>query len=117
MRSTQKGVSLGALLGILAVLLVGAMLGLKLAPSYIEYGQIKKTVATIAQTDSKGSVADIRKSFERFSTINDISSITAQDLDISKDGGEVVIGFAYTKKIPLFGNISLLIDFAGSSKA
>jgi hypothetical protein len=41
--------------------------------------------------------------------------VTGADLEISKDGGDTVISFAYTKKIPLFANVSLLIDFAASS--
>jgi hypothetical protein len=36
---------------------------------------------------------------------------------VTKDRGNVVIAFAYEKKVPLFSNISLVIDFAGSSGA
>ena len=35
--------------------------------------------------------------------------------DISKDGNGVVISFGYERRIPLFYNISLVIDFEGSS--
>ena len=41
--------------------------------------------------------------------------MTGAELEIGKDGGEVVISFAYAKKIPLFANVSLLIDFAAST--
>ena len=34
---------------------------------------------------------------------------------ISRDGGETEISFAYEKRIPLAGNVSLLIDFAGTT--
>ena len=60
--------------------------------------------------------AEIRKAFDRNALINDISTISGQDLDITKEGGEVVVGFAYSKKVPLFSNLSLLIEFTGSSK-
>ena len=117
MRNTQKGVSLGALLVVCVVVILCALVGLKVAPAYIEYGQIKKTVANLAQGgDAKGSVAEIRKAFDRNALINDISTISGQDLDITKEGGEVVVGFAYSKKVPLFSNLSLLIEFTGSSK-
>ena len=43
-------------------------------------------------------------------------AISSQDLDISKDGGDLVIAFAYPKKVKLFGNVSLLFEFEGSSK-
>jgi hypothetical protein len=48
--------------------------------------------------------------------VDNIQAITAQDLDISKDGGDLVITFSYPKKVPLAGNVSLMFDFAGSSK-
>jgi hypothetical protein len=110
-------VSLGGLLVICVILILGALIGLKVAPAYIEYGQIKKAVTGIVQGgEAKGTVADIRKAFERRAQVDDITTITAQDLDISKDGNDVVISFAYPKKVPLFANLSLLIDFAGSSR-
>ena len=41
--------------------------------------------------------------------------LTAADLEITKEGGELVISFAYTAKVPLFKNASLVFDFEGSS--
>jgi len=41
---------------------------------------------------------------------------SADDLDISKEQGEVVIAFAYSRKIPLFGNVSLCLDFEGGTR-
>ena len=112
----QRGVSLSALLLVCALLGVGALLGMKVGPAYIEYAQIKKAVASIgASGATAGSVADIRQAFGRRAQVDNIESITGQDLEISKDRGQVVVSFAYPKKIPLFGNISLLIEFSGSS--
>jgi hypothetical protein len=114
----QRGVSLGGLLAACVVLIVCALVGMKVAPAYIEYGQIKKAITAIVQGgEAKGTVADVRKAFDRRAQIDDINSITGQDLDVSKDGGEIVIAFAYPKKVPLFSNVSLLIEFVGSSKS
>ncbi len=115
MRKYQRGVSIGALLGVCVVLIVAALVGLKLAPAYIEYFQIKKSVAAVALSGG-ASVAEIRKSFDKRAQVDEIASITGDDLEISKDGGDVVISFAYPMKVKLFGNVSVLFDFAGSSK-
>jgi hypothetical protein len=116
-RRTQAGIGLGVLLGVMVVLIVIGLVALKIAPSYIEYGQIKKAVAAIvASGEAKGSVGEVRKAFDRRAQVDEISSVSAQDLDVSKEGNEIVVAFAYSKKIPLFSNISLVIDFAGSSK-
>ena len=114
----QAGLSMIVLLIGLIVFAVFALLGMKIGPAYMEYGNIKKSVADIVQSGEArtGTVTDIRKAFDRRAVINDISIITGADLDITKEGGDVVVGFAYPKKIPLFANVSVLIEFAGSSK-
>jgi hypothetical protein len=114
----QKGVSMVGLLSILVILFVVALLGLKLAPAYIEYLQIKKAVAGIVESGEarKGSVADVRRAFERRAQVDEIQSVKGEDLEITKDGGEIVVNFAYPKKVPLFSNVSVVFDFSGSSK-
>ena len=63
-----------------------------------------------------GTVADVRKAFDRRAAVDDITALRPEDLEITKEGNEIVISFAYEKRIPLFYNISVLIDFAGSSR-
>ena len=113
----QRGVSLGGLMvgGVIFALL--ALLTMKVLPEWIEYGKIVKVVkATAADSGLKDApLAQVRASFEKRADIDVIKSVTAQDLKISKGGGELTISFAYTKKIPLFANVSLFFDFEGSS--
>ena len=89
---------------------------MKIAPAYIEYLNVKKAVTGIVQSgETRGTVADIRKAFDKRTQVDDIAVLTGQDLEITKEGNDVVVSFAYPKKITLFGNVSLLIDFAGAS--
>lgn len=115
MRRKQLGVSLSGLIMGAIILIVGAMLGLKLAPSYIEFFAIKKAVNAIAG-ERPGSVAEVRKSFDNRATIDDISTIKGSDLEITKDGTGLVIRAAYRKEIQLVGNIGLFVDFNATSK-
>jgi hypothetical protein len=57
-----------------------------------------------------GTVAEIRKSFDRRATIGYVEDITADDLEITKEGGETVVTAAWQKKIPLFTGYTLLVD-------
>ena len=61
-------------------------------------------------------LADVRKAFTRRALVDNVQAITAEDLEISKEGGELLITFSYPKKVPLAGNVSLMFDFSGSSK-
>jgi hypothetical protein len=59
--------------------------------------------------------ARTRQAFGKYAEIEHIKTLTPADLDIFKEDNQVVIAFAYEKRIPLVANVSLLIDFRGSS--
>ncbi|WP_305075336.1 DUF4845 domain-containing protein [Propionivibrio sp.] len=111
----QRGVSLSGLLVWGAVIAAVALLGIRVAPEVIDYYKIKKIVASTAANSSGKTVPEIRAIFGKYADVDHIETITAADLDISKEGNQVVIAFEYEKRIPLFLNVSLLIDFQGSS--
>ena len=114
MRNRQLGVSLSGLIITSFFLILLALLGLKVGPSYIEFFAIKKAVNAIG-TEGRSSVAEIRKAFDQRATVDDITTIRGSDLDVGKEGGAFVITAAYRKEIRLFANIGLYIDFSASS--
>jgi hypothetical protein len=116
MRHKQLGISLGGLMMGAVIFIALAMLGLKMAPSYIEYFAIKKAVVAVATEKRGASVADIRKTFDARATIDDISTVKGSDLEITKEANEVVVVAAYRKEIGLAGNVGLYIDFRAASK-
>lgn len=116
MKKKQSGVSLSGLLMASVVLAIVAIFGMKVVPEFIEYFQIVKTVKVIAGDTKIQSVADVRKAYDRYADVNSIKSISAQELEVTKDGNNLVISFAYEKRIPLIKNATLLLDFSGSSK-
>ena len=111
----QRGVSLSGLLVWGVVIAAVALLGIRVAPDVIDYYKIKKIVASTAANSSGKTVPEIRSIFGKYAEVDHIETITAADLDISKEGNEVVIAFAYERRIPLLLNVSLLIEFQGSS--
>ena len=40
----------------------------------------------------------------------------SRDLDITKEGDRIVISYAYAKKVPITDNVSLVIDFSGTTR-
>jgi Tfp pilus assembly major pilin PilA len=117
MRNKQLGISLGGLMAGAAVLIVLAMIGLKLTPSYLEFFSIKKAVTALAAESRGGaSVAEIRKGFDNRATIDAIESVKGSDLEVTKDSGGIVISVAYRKEIPLVANIGVYIEFRAVSK-
>jgi hypothetical protein len=116
MRRKQLGISLGGIM-VGGFIFIGlALLGMKLLPSYIEFFAIKKAVTAIAAERRTASPGDIRKVFDQRASVDDINTVKGADLEITKEGQDIVINAAYRKEIPLFGNMGLYINFAASSK-
>lgn len=116
LRHGQKGVSLGGLVIVLFIVVIVGIMSLKLIPAYMEYAKAKAAIEAIAADRTRTtSVAEVRKAFDARATIDDIATPKAADLEVTKDGGNVVISFAYRKEIPLFANVGLYVDFAASS--
>jgi hypothetical protein len=114
MRKTQLGVSLSGLMVGAVILIVVAMLGLKLAPSYIEFFAVKKAINALgAELSGGASVLAVRKGFDNRAMIDAIDSVKGSDLEVTKEG----VSVAYRKEIPLVANVGVYIDFKAASKA
>ena len=116
MHNKQRGVSFLLIFLIGVILALGAVGAMKIAPAYTEFIGIKKIIQAVATGEGRtGSVSEIRKAFDRRANVDNITAVSGSELEIGKEGGEIVISFAYTTKIPLFKNVSLTIDFAAST--
>jgi hypothetical protein len=113
----QRGLSLNGMVLIGVGLGLVALLAMKALPPWIEYGNAVKAIKSTASDSSlkDASVAQVRTAYGRRADMDDVKSIPAADIEITKEGGELVISFAYEKKVPLFGNASLVFNFEGSS--
>lgn len=111
----QRGVTLIGMVVACIVIVIVAIGGLKIAPAYIEYFKVKKAVVAIAQANSGGTVGEVRRAFQLRAAIDDIDIIGPNDLEVTKEGNEVVVSATYSKRIPLFANINVVIDFSASS--
>lgn len=110
----QQGLSLIGLILVSAVVIGVAVVGMKVVPSVIEYYTIVKHIKTIANSGA-ATVAEVRTAYDRQASVDDTPSMTGADLEITKEGNQLVISFEYTKKIHIAGNVSILIEYAGSS--
>jgi hypothetical protein len=115
MMKSQLGVTLTGLFIALFILIVVALLAMKLIPAYIEYATAKKAIDAIARERQATTPQEVRRAFDARAAIDDINAIKATDLEISKAGNEIVIGFAYRKEVPLVANVGVYIDFAAST--
>ena len=113
---SQRGITLFGLMFWAIFVGFGALLVMRVLPTVNEFFTIQKAVNKIAH-EGGSTVPEIRAAFERAKDIEySIQSITAKDLNITKENDKVVISFAYDKEIELMKPVYLLIKYEGRSK-
>lgn len=111
----QRGLALSSLIfwGVVVALL--AILTMKVLPTTLEYYKVLKDAkAAVNRVGPEATVADVRRAFDNFANIDSLD-FNAQQLDITKVNGRIVASFDYEKRIPLFANVSLVINYKGST--
>ncbi len=107
----ERGFSYSGFLGATIVLIVVAMLGYKFIVPYTEYRTIvndmKEVVNNPDLADASGP--EIRNAFAKKALIDDIQSVSAEDLEIKKD--PLSLHVKYEKKVPVFDGIGFYLDF------
>ena len=112
----QRGVSLmNAMIAMIVLAFVG-LFAAKLLPSYLEFFAVKKMLATMeAAGDTKGTVRDIRNSFDRRNSIEGVAAVKGEDLEVTKEGGDAVITATWSVKVPMIYNFSACLDFVATT--
>jgi hypothetical protein len=108
----QRGISMFTLLFILVVLgAVGAMV-LQAFPSIVEY---QASLKAINRAKDEATVAGVRAAFDRSAAIDNITSISGKDIEVTKEGDQTVVSFAYNKEFHMFGPAWLTLKYEGQS--
>lgn len=113
----QRGVSFVGFVLIAVGLILIAVLGMKIVPPYLHSAQIAQIFKAIASDPAmqNATISEVKMAFNKRADVNYIRDITAEDIEISKEDGQLTLSTNYTVKIPLVGNITLLLEFNPSS--
>jgi hypothetical protein len=108
----QAGMTFWGTLIVLAALVLLGTFGIKAVPAYVEFGAVKRAVKKLGTEDlSTKTAQEIRTAFDRNASASYINSVKGSDLVI--ESGTITV--EYQKVIPLFYNMSILLDFNASS--
>ena len=113
LKTRQTGISFVGLLFVVGVLACLGVLAAQAFPTVVEFQAIQKGVQKAAQ---EGTVVEIRKSFDKAAQIDDIKSIAGKDLEITKINDQIIVKFAYTREIHMFGPAFLLLKYQGQGQ-
>jgi hypothetical protein len=114
MRRAQRGVTfLGWLLLLTPVAMV-IYAGIRLTPVYLNYLRVARSLDRLSEQQEPGegiNAESIRASLDKSFDIETIQFPTTKDIDIHRDGDRWVAIADYQDLAPLFGNLSLLVQF------
>lgn len=111
-KSGQRGLSLIGFVFVAGVLAVFGLIVAQIVPTAIEYQEVLKAVQKASEGDT---VLEVRTIFDRAATIDNISSITGNEIEVTKENDKVVVSFAYQREIHLAGPAYLTMKYAGRS--
>ncbi len=112
-KSRQRGLSFLGLLFVGGLLAVAGVIGAQVVPTAIEYQTV---VQAVNKAREGNSVAEVRSIFDKAAAVDDIKSISGKDLEVTKEGDKIVVGFAYQREIHLAGPAYLTLKYTGRSK-
>ncbi|MGH8848902.1 MAG: DUF4845 domain-containing protein [Polaromonas sp.] len=113
MKHQQRGISFIGLLFVGGVLACAGILAAQVLPTLIEYQAITKAASKAREGST---VAEVKSIFDKAAQIDDITSISGKDLEVTKEGDKTVVAFAYTREIHMAGPAYLLLKYNGRSK-
>ena len=114
MQHRQRGMTFIGILVLIIVVGAWVYAGIRLAPKYLEYMRVAATLEKVQdEFDSNPGSTEfmLRKAVERHFDIDMVEVITAEDIEITKDGGAFNMRAYYDDTVPLAGNVSFLVEF------
>ena len=113
----QKGITLSGFMVWAVILIAAALIAFKIGPPYMEYLSIQAQLRAVANDPdgSSGTRSVVTDLFDRRAVIENITSITGKDVQITKKGDRVVLSAEYTVCVPFVFNIRACMDYAASS--
>jgi hypothetical protein len=117
MRERQSGLTIIGFLLLAAVVVIFAMVGFRVVPSYVEYYAVKKAL----EDTMRGGGADpnnpapFRRELERRLQTSYVENVKAADANITRNGSQITAEMAWERRLHMFGNASILLEFETSA--
>jgi Tfp pilus assembly protein PilE len=118
MLKRQKGMTMIGIFFVLALVGVIGYAGMRILPLYLNYMKVSRSMDATA-SEFKGDAVDqvaLRRTLEKHWQIEDIDSVQAKEVEITKDDSGTVMHVAYDDSAPYIANVSLTVHFDKTAK-
>ena len=109
----QRGMTAIGWLLVLGLIAFFTLITLRLVPLYLEYAKVASTLESLQNEPgitamSKGEITNIIS--KRFD-VNDVRNVDPRKVQVTKDRGQLKVGFAYERREHLISNIDVVAVF------
>jgi hypothetical protein len=85
--------------------------GIRLTPVYLEYMKVAKAMESLRTEGAGADPRTLRLALEKRFDIDDVQSINARDVDITRDGSNLVVRAAWDRTADFVANVQFLVTF------
>lgn len=114
MRSKQRGVTLIGWILLLTPWAICGYAGIRLAPIYLNYMKVARTLEQV-KADYKGAspadAATVRTALEKRLFIESVEFPDVKDMKVTRSGKSWEVQANYDDQAPLFSNVFILVTF------
>jgi hypothetical protein len=112
-----RGLTIIGFLLVAAVVVIFAMVGFRVIPSYIEYHSVRKAL----DDTMRGGAADpnnpaaFRTELARRLQTSYVEDVKASDVILQRKGTQLTAELAWERRLHMFGNMYILLEFEATS--
>jgi hypothetical protein len=108
----QRGITLLGMLILVSFIGVFIYAAVRLTPVYMEYMNIAKGLENLkTEAGSGATAASIQRTLDKHFDIDDVHSITAKDVEVTRDGNDLTVHVAYDAYAPFIANVGFIVRF------
>ncbi|MCP3870821.1 MAG: DUF4845 domain-containing protein [Gammaproteobacteria bacterium] len=110
----QRGMTGLGWLTVLALILFFSLMGIKLAPIYMEHYSVKSVLMSLKDEPliTSRSTQEIRKMIKRRLKVNGVYQMDNDAIKITRTGGVTTVDITYEVQKNVVGNVDLLVFFS-----
>jgi hypothetical protein len=113
----QRGLTILGFLLVAAVVVIFAMVGFRVVPSYVEYFSVKRALDDTMRSGSAdpNNPAAFRSELARRLQTSYVEEVKAADVLLQRSGTQVVAELSWERRLHMFGNMYILLEFEATS--
>ena len=113
LRPGQQGLTILGFILVAAVVIIFAMVGFRVVPSYVEYYSVKKSLDDTMRSGNvdPNNQQAFRAELARRLQTSYVENVKSTDAVLTRNGSQLVAELAWERRLHMFGNAYILLEF------